>query len=252
MKRNVRILSIVILSTLALTINACTPRYLQKMNWIRDARLSALNADTKAANFRLGAPTFIRIFKNENILEVWIQETNTHTYALYKTYPICAYSGLLGPKFKEGDHQAPEGFYDITEERLWPGSQYHLAMNIGFPNAYDKAHRRTGSNIMIHGDCKSEGCFAMTDDVIEDIYLIAEQALESGQNNIPVHIFPFRMTSENMALWNDYEWSPFWRNLKQGYDLFEINRIPPNISVNAKRYSFPNLHIPRQKPRSSY
>ncbi|MEM7679782.1 MAG: murein L,D-transpeptidase family protein [Pseudomonadota bacterium] len=229
---------------------SCQPGHLAKINSIRDLKLAELNYQVESAHFRLGSPTFIRVFKDENILEVWMQATGKDTYALYKTYPICAYSGLLGPKHTEGDNQAPEGFYDITEERLWPGSKYHLAMNIGYPNAYDKAHRRTGSNIMIHGACKSEGCFAMTDSVIEEIYLLVEQSILSGQDSVPVHVFPFRMTTQNMAEFEGEIWNSFWRNLKQGYDLFEINKIPPNIKVKNKRYAFPNFYIPRrQKPQ---
>lgn len=228
---------------------ACAPHYdyTRKMNNIRNMMMTQLHYDVESAHFQIGTPAFIRVFKNENVLELWLKGTGKSRFYLYKTYPICAYSGLLGPKFREGDHQAPEGFYDITEERLWPGSKYHLAMNIGYPNKFDKIHRRTGSNIMIHGDCKSEGCFAMTDKVIEEIYILVEAALENGQDSVPVHVFPFRMTPENMAKWERYEWGPFWRNLKQGYDLFEINRIPPNVSVKNGRYSFPNYYIPRSK-----
>lgn len=228
-----------------ITLNACQPSYLTKMNNIRDMLFSELSQDIEQANFHLGDPAFIRIFKEEAALELWLKPKNSMRFQLFKTYPICAYSGLLGPKFAEGDKQSPEGFYDITEERLWPGSQYHLAMNIGFPNAYDQAHGRYGTNLMIHGDCKSEGCYAMTDKQIEKIYLIVEQAFKSGQVTVPVHIFPFRMTERNMKRWSKYEWSTFWQNLKQGYDLFEINRIPPETAVRNKRYIFPNYYVPR-------
>src|SRR5690606_11897951 len=142
-------------------------------------------------------------------------------YHLYKTYPICKWSGSLGPKLVEGDKQAPEGFYDVTTDWLWPESQYHLAMNIGYPNQYDRTHGRTGSYIMIHGKCFSEGCFAMKDRPIEEIYLLTEQSLLAGNHNVPIHIFPFRMTDENMARHADSVWMPFWRNLRQGYEWFE-------------------------------
>lgn len=246
-----KILSAFTVMLCAIALNSCQPSHLSKINNIRDLKLAELNYQVRAAHFRIGSPTFIRVFKDENTLEVWMQETGKDTYALYKTYPICAWSGYLGPKFTEGDHQAPEGFYSITEERLWPGSKYHLAMNIGYPNEYDKAYKRSGSNIMIHGACKSEGCFAMTNKVIEEIYLLVEQSILNGQDSVPVHVFPFRMTPEKMAQYETEGWYAFWKNLKQGYDLFEINRMPPNISVKNKRYVFPNLYIPRQKPSNT-
>ncbi len=241
-----KLLHIFLLFTLSLSLVSCQSAYLEKIKNIRQIHLANIYQKMTEANYAPGAPAYIRIFKEENTLELWLKSNKTNRYTLFKSYPVCAYSGLLGPKFSEGDKQSPEGFYDITKDRLWPGSQYHLAMNIGFPNEYDKAHGRYGTNLMIHGDCKSKGCYAMTDDVIEEIYLIAEQALEGGQPAVPVHIFPFRMNNENMKQWAGYEWSPFWRNLKQGYDLFEINKIPPYVSVKHKRYIFPDYYVPRK------
>lgn len=185
---------------------------------------------------KLGDPVFIRIFKNEKQLEVWTQKGLS--YRLFKTYSICDHSGTLGPKIKEGDKQSPEGFYTVQVEQLNPYSDYHLSFNLGFPNEFDRSHNRTGSFLMVHGRCSSVGCFAMTDFRMEEIYTIVESAMIAGQLQVPVHIFPFRMTWENMAAHNDSKWVPFWENLKQGYDYFEGHRSPPLVTVQDKRYQF--------------
>jgi len=180
-------------------------------------------------------PILIRIFKAESELEVWKQKDDGRFYH-FKTYPICSYSGGLGPKIKQGDRQAPEGFYLVSFDQLNPRSKYHLAFNIGFPNAYDRAYGRTGADLMVHGDCTSSGCYAMTDAVMEEIYILAREALSAGQPAFQVQAYPFRMTAANMAAHKDDEWYDFWRNLKEGYDYFEISRLPPKIAVCEKRY----------------
>ena len=184
----------------------------------------------------LGNPIFIRIFKAESELEVWVQKDKT--FALFKTYPICKYSGELGPKLKEGDKQAPEGFYFVPPKQMNPNSDFHLAFNIGFPNKYDRAHDRTGSFIMVHGACSSIGCYAMTDPFIEEIYLLAQEAFNKDQDFFRVHAFPFRMTEANMNKYKTHKWIEFWQNLKDGYDYFETKRIPPNVEVENKQYIF--------------
>jgi murein L,D-transpeptidase YafK len=180
-------------------------------------------------------PVLIRIFKAESELEVWKQKDDGRYYH-FKTYPICAYSGGLGPKVKQGDRQAPEGFYLISRDQLNPRSKYHLSFNIGFPNAYDRSLGRTGSNLMVHGDCTSAGCYAMTDAVIEEIYILAREALAAGQVSFQVQAYPFRMTSANLAAHTKDDWYDFWRNLKEGYDYFETTRLPPTVAVCEKRY----------------
>lgn len=180
-------------------------------------------------------PILMRIFKAESELEVWKQKDDGHYYH-FKTYPICAYSGGLGPKLKQGDRQAPEGFYLIDKELMNPKSQYHLAFNMGFPNAYDRALGRTGSNLMVHGDCTSSGCYAMTDAVVEEIYILAREALAGGQENFQLHAFPFRMTAANLAAQKDHDWYEFWANLKEGYDYFETTRQAPALAVCGGRY----------------
>jgi murein L,D-transpeptidase YafK len=209
-----------------------------KLNSIRAQRLPVVEQQLVAVNLQPGAPVYIRIFKEEGILETWVRNDTAKLYQPFKTYQICAMSGKLGPKIKQGDKQAPEGFYDIAVQRMHPGSQYHLAMNIGYPNTYDESHQRTGDKLMIHGGCKSDGCFAMTNPGIEEIYLLVEQSLGGGQDYVPVHVFPFRMTAENMARYPDNYWTPFWTNLKEGYDYFEANHVPPAPTVNAGRYVF--------------
>lgn len=182
--------------------------------------------------------TFIRIFKSEAELEVWSRTDGAEAYQLQKIYPICAYSGDLGPKLKQGDRQAPEGFYWVTRNSLNPYSSFHLSFNLGYPNRYDRAHGRTGDFLMVHGNCASVGCYAMTDCGIEEIYRTVEDSLEAGQAGIRVHIFPFRMTEENLRRHEGHEWRDFWLNLKTGYDMFEANGTPPNTEVDDRTYVF--------------
>ena len=195
---------------------------------------STLEERLHALSVQIGSPVFIRIFKEEAILEVWI-DTGSH-YEHLKDYIICASSGNLGPKLKEGDRQAPEGFYKVRKQQLNPHSKYHLSFNLGYPNKYDRVHERTGTFLMVHGNCVSAGCYAMTDEKIEEIYALVESALEDGQTYIDVHAFPFRMTEENMDLYEGNKWYDFWMNLKEGYDYFESEHRPPQIKVEAKRY----------------
>jgi murein L,D-transpeptidase YafK len=197
---------------------------------------ASLAEKIEAIGGRVGDPIFIRIFKEEAELEVWMKAEGQ--YQLIQTYPICAFSGELGPKQKEGDRQSPEGFYYVTKNRLNPNSRFHLSFNLGYPNRYDRAHGRTGSFLMVHGDCVSIGCYAMTDSKIEEIYELVEQALAEGQKIIRVHAFPFRMTVENMQRHYGDKWYNFWENLQEGYDWFEEKKIPPNVTVKQKKYMF--------------
>ena len=185
----------------------------------------------------LGAPVFMRIFKKERELEIWL-EGNDGQFGLFKTYRICRLSGTLGPKVERGDRQAPEGFYFVTANRLNPWSRFHLSFDLGYPNAYDRIHGRTGGNLMVHGNCVSVGCYAMTDGAIEEIYTLAEAALAGGQRFFRVHVFPFRMTEQIMTRFTSSPWIGFWKNLKEGYDLFETQRRPPEVGVRGGRYTF--------------
>lgn len=191
----------------------------------------------KAYGMTPSSPIMLRIFKEENVLEIW-KEKDTGRFAMLDSFEICKWSGKLGPKFKEGDRQAPEGFYTVNRHQLNPRSQYHLSFNIGFPNSYDRAHGRTGSHLMVHGDCSSAGCYSMTDERVEEIYALAREALEGGQERFQIQAFPFRMTPENMAKHAKSPHFEFWEMLKQGYDHFEITRVPPKINTCEKRYVF--------------
>ena len=187
---------------------------------------------------QLGDPIFIRIFKESSELEVWIKPEDESRFKLFKTYEICDFSGELGPKTKQGDGQSPEGFYFVNAKRFNPWSSYHLSLNMGYPNAYDRGKNYTGDYLMIHGNCVSIGCYAMTDAGIEEIYTIAHKAIANGQQFFRVHSFPFRMTSQKMEANANHEWIAFWQNLKTGYDWFEEKKTPPNVEVSQGKYVF--------------
>jgi murein L,D-transpeptidase YafK len=181
-------------------------------------------------------PIFVRIFKEESELEVWKLRDDGRFYH-FKTYPICNWSGELGPKTVQGDKQAPEGFYTITPKQMNPNSAFHLAFNMGYPNAFDRAWKRTGDALMVHGKCKSAGCYAMTDALIEEIYALAREALAGGQaDGFQAHAFPFRMTAANVERHAKHKAAPFWATLKEGYDYFETTRQLPAIAVCNKQY----------------
>jgi murein L,D-transpeptidase YafK len=183
------------------------------------------------------SPILVRIFKQESELEVW-KVDKSGSYGLLKTYPICRWSGELGPKIKEGDRQAPEGFYTITPGLMNPNSNYYLAINMGFPNAYDRSNGRSGAFLMIHGDCSSRGCYAMTDEQIAEIYALARESFFGGQKSFQIQAYPFRMTPTNMAKHRNSPHMAFWKMLKQGYDHFELTRQEPKVDVCEKRYVF--------------
>jgi len=205
-------------------------------NRLRDGDAAPLEARLAAQGFTLGDPAFLRIFKEESRLEVWIEREGSFT--LFETYPICAWSGDLGPKIREGDGQSPEGFYAVGLKQLNPRSAYFRAFDLGFPNAYDQAHGRTGSHLMVHGDCLSVGCYAMRDAGMDDLYRIVEAALRAGQRHVPVHAFPFRMSEAALARRPGDPRIADWAMLKEGYDLFETRRRPPPVAVCAGRYVF--------------
>ena len=183
------------------------------------------------------APVLIRIYKEERMLEVWKQD-RTGKFALLNSYPICKFSGILGPKTAQGDRQAPEGFYDITVDQMNPQSSEYLAFNVGFPNAFDRSLGRTGSFLMVHGGCRSVGCYAMTDYQMEEIYGLVDEAFKAGQDHVQLQAFPFRMTEENLARHADDPNTPFWQMLKTGSDAFAEAGRPPAVAVCAQRYVF--------------
>jgi murein L,D-transpeptidase YafK len=185
----------------------------------------------------LQSPILVRLFKQEAELEVWKQDRSGH-FALLKTYPICRWSGDLGPKVREGDRQAPEGFYAISPGQMNPQSAYYLSFNTGYPNAYDRALGHTGSQLMVHGDCSSRGCYAMTDEQIAEIYALGRESFFGGQKSFQFQAYPFRMTPINMAKHRNNPNMPFWKMIKEGYDHFEVTRQEPKVDFCEKKYVF--------------
>ncbi len=215
----------------ALTLTGCSQQVPPALKPLPPEMLALLGKK----GMREDAPIFMRIFKEESELEVWKAKDDGRFHHL-KTYPICTFSGKLGPKLKQGDKQAPEGFYRVARRQMNPNSKYHLSFNLGYPNRYDRSHARTGKHLMVHGDCKSAGCYAMTDALVEEIYILAREALAGGQDKFDVHAYPFRMTQANMRRHRHNKWAGFWRDLKRGYDHFEMTRLPPSVAVCERRY----------------
>ncbi|MBL8246645.1 MAG: murein L,D-transpeptidase [Rhodanobacteraceae bacterium] len=195
---------------------------------------AALTAELKAMGADWGAPLYLRIFKASDELEVWV--ATGERYQHLRTWPICTWSGDLGPKLSQGDGQAPEGFYEVAAQQLNPASRFHLSFNLGYPNAYDRAHGRTGDFLMVHGNCVSVGCYAMGDAAIEEIYTLVAAALTHGQRAVPVHAFPFRMDDDWEARHAGSEWLPFWRQLAAGYRAFGQTGQPPRVRVVDGEY----------------
>src|SRR6478735_4173327 len=194
----------------------------------------------------LQSPILVRLFKQEAELEVWKQARNGQ-FALLKTYPICRWSGDLGPKVREGDRQAPEGFYSINPGQMNPQSAYYLSFNTGYPNAFDKALGRSGSQLMVHGDCSSRGCYAMTDEQIAEIYSLGRESFFGGQKAFQLQAYPFRMTPLNMAKHRNNPNMAFWKMIKEGYDHFEVTRQEPKVDFCEKKYVFDAVKAPDAK-----
>lgn len=198
---------------------------------------SRLLRKIKEKGMNISSPILLRIYKTENKLEVWKAKKNGR-YAFLKDYEICQWSGKLGPKFKEGDRQAPEGFYDVGPAQMNPNSSYHLSFNMGYPNRYDRSHGRTGKHLMVHGACSSAGCYSMTDEYVEEIYSLAREAFKGGQKAMQVQAYPFKMTPKNLAEHVNSPHFEFWKMLKRGSDYFEVTQLPPKVNVCEKRYVF--------------
>lgn len=196
---------------------------------------AALVSKSQAVGATATSPVLIRIFKQSRELELW-RMTSSGTYALVKTYEICAYSGDLGPKIRQGDRQAPEGFYSIGPSQLNYNSIRFLSLDTGFPNAFDRSHGRTGSYLMIHGGCDSAGCYAIEDAPAQEVFTAVRDALKAGQRSVQIQIYPFRMTAYNMRQYKDHKHIDFWLQLKVGFDQFEKTNKPLNVSVTNKRY----------------
>jgi murein L,D-transpeptidase YafK len=188
----------------------------------------------RAKGLAQGAAMFMRVFKAESELEVWMQKDGK--FVLFATYPICHWAGTVGPKLREGDKQNPEGFYSVGPRQLHRIGRWPRSLNIGFPNTYDRSYGRTGSYILVHGGCSSVGCFAMTNAVMAEIFALTEQSLRGGQARVDVHVFPFRMSEANLKVHAKSPWIEFWQNLKEGYDAFEETHLPPRVGICDRRY----------------
>ncbi len=206
----------------------------ERLKNVRERVKPLLKTELEKNGMRLGAQVYLRAFKDSRELELWVKVGAS--WEKFRTYPIAGASGILGPKLREGDGQVPEGFYTFGSGAMNPASSFHLSFNIGYPNAFDRHHQRTGGDIMVHGSCVSVGCLAMTDPVIEEIYLMVEAAQNAGQGQVPVHIFPFAMTAERLALAPTAEVADFWRSLMPAYEWFETKRQPPQVRVRDGKY----------------
>lgn len=236
MCRPVRIIFPLVVVTVFLLSGPCfskpllSPRAAAFLNRIKPR----VTDELKNKGFALGQPIFVRIFKIPGTLEVWLGKNGR--YQLFKEYPICCYSGYPGPKLQEGDWQSPEGFYSVDAGQMNPNSSYHLAFNVGYPNSFDQARNRTGSSIMVHGECSSRGCFAMGNSQMEEIYLLAYSALAAGQQYFSLHIFPFKLTARNLFKFRSSPWIGFWKKMRPGFDYFEQNHQLPTITVINGNY----------------
>ncbi|MCC0004460.1 MAG: murein L,D-transpeptidase [Methylobacteriaceae bacterium] len=226
------------LAALAASLSACN----DQQNMASARAWKPIPSDTLALMASKGTdahePVLIRTYKKEAEFEIWKRRKSDGKYALLKTYPMCRWSGQLGPKVREGDRQVPEGFYAIAPSQMNPNSNYYLSFNVGYPNAFDRALGRTGGMIMVHGDCSSAGCFSMTDNQISEIYAIAREGFGGGQREIQLQSYPFRMTAENLAKHRLDPNMPFWRQLKEGSDHFEVTKQEPKVAVCGRRYVF--------------
>jgi murein L,D-transpeptidase YafK len=197
--------------------------------------LARLDERLSEKGLKRGDPVFMRLFKNEMALELWMKKGDS--FALFASYPICYWSGRLGPKLQTGDHQAPEGFYTVSKGQLNPNSRWYRSFDLGFPNAFDKSHGRTGSYLMVHGGCSSVGCYAMTNGVVGELWTLLTDAMDGGQERFGVHVFPFRPTEARLKAYGDNKWAAFWRTLKPGYELFEASRVPPVVTLCRGEYA---------------
>ncbi|GAA4134802.1 murein L,D-transpeptidase family protein [Aminobacter aganoensis] len=225
------------IAALTLLLSACVSTVLEVDGKATQPIPAAVTAEMSRKSMSPSAPILVRIFKQESELEIWKRDRSGR-FALLKTYPMCRWSGKLGPKKQNGDRQAPEGFYHVSAGMLNPNSQYYLSFNLGYPNKLEAALGYTGEALMVHGACSSSGCFALTDEGVAEIYAVAREALKGGQGSFQVQAFPFRMTPQNMAKNRDDPNFTFWSDLKQGYDIFEVSRRQPKVSYCEGRYVF--------------
>lgn len=232
----------------AAALSGCVAMELTELSSEPPKLTPAVVAEMGKKGMRPEDPVLVRIFKQESELEVWKADASGR-YKLFKTYPMCRWSGKLGPKTKEGDRQAPEGFYHVSAGMLNPQSQYYVSFNLGYPNRLEAALGYSGEALMVHGACSSSGCYAMTDQGVGEIYAIVQKALQSGQERFQVQAYPFRMTAENLARHRGDPNMQFWLTLKEGYDQFAFSRRQPKVAACERRYVF-NRDFAGGDPRS--
>lgn len=205
-------------------------------NKIGDEVKDRLKQQLAIFNLALGDEVLLRLFKKEAVVELWMKPQGKTQYISFKNYPICKYSGGLGPKVKQGDKQAPEGFYQVTQNRMNPNSSFHLSFNLGYPNQFDQYHGRTGDYLMIHGSCVSTGCYAMGNTQIEELYYILSQAFAAGQQAVNVHAYPFKLETATLEQYKSNQWYDFWQQLKPGYDYFNKTKTDLKVEVVEGKY----------------
>lgn len=234
MKKSVLLvgLGLVLLASVVVTLKmACAEDSVNRADAARERVTPVLNSFLDLCGAKVGDPVFLRAVKEDSVLELWVKPDKAERYVLAKRYPIAAWSGKLGPKEKEGDKQTPEGFYEVEPSGLNPRSNYHLAFNIGYPNAYDRSLNRTGSFIMVHGRDVSIGCLAMTDPGIEEIYTMVEQALIHGQQRVPVQIYPFVPTPARLLKEKNSPHAAFWADMARAWDWTERTHTPARVNA---------------------
>ncbi len=220
-------------------LDLTSPNPEERMNRVAEQVTPDLKEKLDSKGLRFGAPVFVRIFKESNEVELWMEDPESR-FILYKTYELCARSGDLGPKVKSRDKQCPEGFYFVKPSGMNPTSRYHMEMDLGYPNDYDRHHKYGGQDVHLQGGCTSNGSFSLSNGDIEEVFTLSNAAISAGQSFVRIHVFPFRMTDARMdqVLKDKSEWLDFWSNLKEGYDYFEIVGHPPTTKVVEGQYAF--------------
>lgn len=240
------VIIIMLVATFATSFSQTTFLDIQRTN-TRVANAIKTKEDTLKKQFEKASlqwppkQVYLRSFKYDSQLEVWVRNNSKEVFKLFKTYKVCALSGAMGPKRIEGDYQVPEGFYCINEFR--PNSTYHLALGINYPNAADlllSDSLKPGNEIYIHGNCITVGCIPLQNDPIEELYLLTSQAKNNGEDFIPIHIYPIKFNNTKSAEYlgkvskEDKDYQLFIKQLQEVYDYFELNKKLPLISVNKK------------------
>jgi murein L,D-transpeptidase YafK len=216
------------------------PPATERSRAIVESSLAHLTAELAPMGLKPGDPVFLRAFKEESEFEIWMKPEQDPHYLLFKVHRLAASAGQAGPKLREGDGQAPEGFYNATATSMRPETRHYLGVDLGYPNDYDRKKGRTGSDLLIHAGSGAGGAYALSPETMNEVYALADAAFRSGQRELAIHLFPFRLTDARMdKVWaKPSRWTDEWVNLKEGYDFFENVRLPPRVEVEEERYGF--------------